>query len=171
MISPRRLAVVGISTVALFAGLAFSATASPRRYSVTVLSTLGGDFANAGGLNNSGAVAGEATLPGQDVFSPQGLDHAFLWHRGAIIDLGTLGGPNSYVQPDYPVNDSGIVAGYSQTSTPDPNGEDICDLIQGRAPPVRRHTPCCGGTASRSTSARSAARTATLPSTSTTADR
>lgn len=88
------------------------------RYSVKVLGTLGGS--QAGGRNNSGSVAGFSTLPGdQNV-------HAFLEQKGVMTDLGTLGGPNSFTSEDYPLSDWGAVSGFSETSTPDPNGEDFC---------------------------------------------
>jgi probable HAF family extracellular repeat protein len=50
---------------------------------------------------------------------------AFLWSKGVITDLGSLGGPISltFTKP----NERGEVAGYSNTSAPDPNGEDFCN--------------------------------------------
>src|SRR5215472_1292726 len=48
--------------------------------------------------------------------------HAALWRQGALTDLGTLGGPNSAVTFSVK-SDLGIVAGISQTGTPDPLGE------------------------------------------------
>jgi hypothetical protein len=42
-----------------------------------------------------------------------------------MTDLGTLEGPNSAV--DWPVKDDrGLIAGYAETSTPDPLGDDSC---------------------------------------------
>jgi len=89
-------------------------------YTVTVLGTLGGTFSQSGGLNNRGSIAGFSALLGDQTV------HAFLWRNGMFTDLGTLGGPNSFTSEDVPLNDRGAVTGYSDTSTPDPNGEDVC---------------------------------------------
>jgi probable HAF family extracellular repeat protein len=45
--------------------------------------------------------------------------------RYRVIDLGTLGGPNSAETVEFPyVNDAGLVVGFADTATPDPdNGE------------------------------------------------
>jgi uncharacterized membrane protein len=40
-----------------------------------------------------------------------------------MIDLGTLGGPNSFGSN---TNESGMIVGQAETSTPDPLGEDYC---------------------------------------------
>jgi hypothetical protein len=40
---------------------------------------------------------------------------------GLTIDLGTLGGPNSWRNQR-----SGEAVGKAETSVPDPNGEDVC---------------------------------------------
>lgn len=89
-------------------------------YSVVDLGTLGGSysFAPDDAPNEKGEVNGFSTLPGDIVI------HAFRWHDGRMIDLGTLGGPNS--ASPFPLNDWGAVPGYSDTTTPDPNGEDYC---------------------------------------------
>jgi len=44
---------------------------------------------------------------------------------GFKLDLGTLGGQNSWMNWGQ-INDWGQVVGFSETSVPDPNGEDIC---------------------------------------------
>ena len=44
---------------------------------------------------------------------------------GFNLDLGTLGGPNSWMNFGE-INDFGQVVGDSETAVPDPNGEDIC---------------------------------------------
>jgi probable HAF family extracellular repeat protein len=44
---------------------------------------------------------------------------------GFNLDLGTLGGPNSWMNWGE-INDFGQVVGDSETAVPDPNGEDIC---------------------------------------------
>ena len=46
---------------------------------------------------------------------------------GFTLDLGTLGGPNSWDNPfGGEINDRGEAVGYSETSVPDPDGEDVC---------------------------------------------
>jgi len=90
-------------------------------YALKVLPTLGGTFGYAGAINNRGSVVGNSTLPSDNVL------HAFLWQNGVMTDLGTLGGPNSWTSnPANGVNDRGAVSGYSDTTTPDPNGESAC---------------------------------------------
>jgi probable HAF family extracellular repeat protein len=91
---------------------------TPPNYTVTDLGTLGGTMTYPGEINNNGEVTGASTLPGDTVF------HAFLWKNGEMTDLGTLGGPNSAA--GYRPSESGVVGGWSEISTPDPNGEDWC---------------------------------------------
>ena len=45
--------------------------------------------------------------------------------NGFKLDLGTLGGTNTWMTWGE-INDRGQIVGYSETSEPDPNGEDIC---------------------------------------------
>lgn len=94
-----------------------SNTRHHHHYKLTILPTLGGTFGEAWGVNNSGSIDGHSTLPLDEVY------HAFLWRKGVITDLGTLGGPNS--NQGF-LNDQGEVSGASDTSIPDPNGEDFC---------------------------------------------
>ncbi len=91
-------------------------------YTVIDLGTLGGTFSGAedDAPNQSGQVDGYSTLPGDNVL------HAFLWSRGSMIDLGTLGGPNSAAI--WQLNDWGAVPVVSDTTTPDPNQENYCSL-------------------------------------------
>jgi len=92
------------------------------------LGTFGGTESLAGGLNQRGWVVGGAENTEPDPFNFGGnvvgglpsptAWHAFLWTGGAIQDLGTLGGPDSFAEH---VNDKGEVAGISFTnSTPNP---------------------------------------------------
>jgi probable HAF family extracellular repeat protein len=89
------------------------------RYVVKDLGTLGGTFSYGEGINNKGWVTGTASLR-QDK-----AQRAFFWKKGHKIDLGTLGGPNSKIVLGKP-NEKGAVAGYAETSNPDPLGEDFC---------------------------------------------
>jgi probable HAF family extracellular repeat protein len=101
------------------------APASPARpqakhahYSASELKTLGGSFGIGDGINNRGWVTGQSGLS-------SGVAHAALWTKGQIVDLGTLGGPNSYVP--FPIkSNAGDVAGASDTTIIDPYGENFC---------------------------------------------
>jgi probable HAF family extracellular repeat protein len=88
-------------------------------YTVKVLSALGGTSGVGNSVNNHGWVTGAANLTGDTT------EHAALWRDGVITDLGTLGGPDSFINA--PVkNESGEGAGFAETSTPDPLGETFC---------------------------------------------
>jgi len=54
------------------------------QYTITDLGTLGGSYAYARGINNSGQVAGYSYLTGNS------SAHAFLYDGGVMIDLNTL---------------------------------------------------------------------------------
>jgi probable HAF family extracellular repeat protein len=114
-----------ITAVTLFTALAVPVPLAAQeekdkkrlRYTVADIGTLGGTFGEANAVNNKGWVVGDANLPGDTV------RHAFRWRKGLIKDLTTLGGPNSIA---FSLNERGEVSGYSDTSTPDPLGEDFC---------------------------------------------
>ena len=116
--------LVRISTMTLLLALAIPVgmaaqgqNQQPNDYVVAELGTLGGTNGFANAVSNKGSVAGAATLLGDTV------SHAFLWRKGLIKDLGTLGGPNSGAAS---LNEEDEVTGSSDTSTPDPLGEDFC---------------------------------------------
>lgn len=89
------------------------------------LGTLGGNQSVAWAINNRGQIAGGAlnTVPDSYQFGvsfPYGATqvHAFLWQQGVMMDLGTLGGPDS--NPFF-LNERGDVTGLSYTnSIPNP---------------------------------------------------
>jgi probable HAF family extracellular repeat protein len=112
--------VVFVAT--LLAGLAYggafeaSQPSQPTKYQVTNLASLGGTISRGNSINNRSWVAGYSNLSGNQ------SRHASLWRSGSLLDLGTLGGPNSSVA--WPVkNNIGLIAGIAQTDTPDPLGE------------------------------------------------
>jgi probable HAF family extracellular repeat protein len=123
----RYLKTMTVAVFAFVAALAIPAAMDAQallrqppkaRYTVRDLGTLGGSAAEPGGVSNTDWVEGWSLLPGD------AISHVFLWHDGVMRDLGTLGGPNSSTV--FRPNDGGDVGGYSEISTPDPNGEDFC---------------------------------------------
>jgi probable HAF family extracellular repeat protein len=91
------------------------------------LGTLGGNESQADAINDRGQIAGFAANTVPDSFpSPLGApgfgtqQRAFLWEKGVMRDLGTLGGPDADALL---MNDRGQIAGISYTSsTPNPSG-------------------------------------------------
>lgn len=70
------------------------------------LGTLGGGFSIANAINNTGQLAGAASLAGNTA------THAFRYERASMQDLGTLGGAFSWATA---INDRGSVVGASTT--------------------------------------------------------
>jgi probable HAF family extracellular repeat protein len=114
-----RLPFVSLGLLTIFAGLGQSQEAQvPQhpRYKVTDLGTLGGNFSQAFGMSNSGAVGGAATLA-------NGQMHPFVWVNGVMMDLGLLGGSNGAAQNPTVSLETPM---WSELSTLDPLGEDFC---------------------------------------------
>jgi len=80
-------------------------------------SSLGGSVSVGTSINNRDWVAGFSNEPGDS------SRHAALWRHGSIIDLRTLGGPNSSVQ--WPgLNHRGTIVGIAETAETDSLNED-----------------------------------------------
>lgn len=90
--------------------------AAQTRYRIVPLPSLGGTASAAAGINDRAWVTGNSNLPGDVV------THATLWRNGTVLDLGTVGGPNSAIS--WPVKNSrGVLAGISETAQINPLGE------------------------------------------------
>jgi probable HAF family extracellular repeat protein len=86
------------------------------QYRVSNLNSLGGTSSGGNSINNRTWVAGYSRLPDNQ------SRHAALWRHRSLLDLGTLGGPNSSVTWNVK-NTEGIIVGISQTAAPEPLGE------------------------------------------------
>jgi probable HAF family extracellular repeat protein len=98
------------------------------------LGTLGNDnMSCAMTLNDRGWTAiqdGNAPAGQQDAITKllNGRDAIVI--DGVQVDLGTLGGENSFMNWGE-INDRGQIVGYSETAALDPNGEDVCGFGTG----------------------------------------
>ena len=123
----RNLWMPLLTTVAL---VCFGDAAAHVRYIVTDLGSEGNDdLGCAMALNDQGwtEIMAGVLDPTQVDFSgaPILSGRALIDVDGFKTDLGTLGGPNSWMMWGE-INDSGQAVGDSETAAPDPNGEDIC---------------------------------------------
>lgn len=99
------------------------------------LGTLGGNEGLAVDINERGQVVGATANGIPDAFSIFGWGtqmRAFLWQKGEMRDLGTLGGPDAIATF---VNERGQVAGVSYV---DHGPVPVCDLLNG-GPGVPTH--------------------------------
>src|SRR5215472_11827323 len=114
----------------------FSDAVAQTSYTVTDLGTLqNGNIRCAMALNNHGwtLIMDGNAVPGQqdNVFGKLLSGRAVINIDGLLIDLGTLGGPNSWMNWGG-INDRGQAVGMAETSVPDPNGEDVCGFGTGK---------------------------------------
>jgi len=115
-------------TVTIVLGCSSDAFAQVR-YQVTDLGGLNDwNLACAMSLNNKGwteIMAGELDPLSNSTTAPLVKGRAVVDVDGLKIDVGTLGGKNTWMNWGQ-INDRGETVGFSETSVPDPNGEDFC---------------------------------------------
>jgi probable HAF family extracellular repeat protein len=134
MSTHKRLRNFWIPWVTTIVLACFSNAVAQTSYKVTDLGTLGNDnMSCAMTLNNRGwtAIQDGNAVPGhQDQITKllNGRDAIVI--NGAQVDLGTLGGENSFMNWGE-INDRGQIVGYSETDALDPNGEDVCGFGTG----------------------------------------
>ena len=123
----RNFWILWVTTIVL---ACFSNAVAQASYKVTDLGAEGNDnLGCAMSVNNEGwteIMAGNLPPGQQDSLFGKLLNgRALIDVDGFKFDLGTLGGPNSWMNWGE-INDFGQIVGYSETAVPDPNGEDIC---------------------------------------------
>jgi probable HAF family extracellular repeat protein len=161
----RRQVFASLGVVALLAlagvphggaAAAGSDEAAHYAYRLVILGSLGGTNSFGAGVIDEGWIAGSSVLANNTQF------RATLWtlNPKLTIDIGTLGGPNSSAGAFK--DDRGLVAGSSDTATPDPLGENFCgdnsgDLCEAflwqRGSSLSPLPPLAGGNNSASISA------------------
>jgi probable HAF family extracellular repeat protein len=118
-----KLSSLSVGLAASLATVAAPAAQAPGcekpQYTVTDLGVLGkGNNATSNDMNSIGWVAGQSNLV------PNGPQHSFLWYgAGPLVDIGTLGGPNSGAGGP---NLYGEAAIGSELAVKDPDNEDFC---------------------------------------------
>ena len=130
MSTPRHLRnfwMLWITTIVL---ACFSNAVAQVSYTVTDLGAEGNDdLGCAMSLNNQGwtEIMAQNVEAGQvdSIFGKLLSGRALIDIDGFKSDLGTLGGTNTSMNWGE-INDFGQVVGFSETSVPDPNGEDVC---------------------------------------------
>ncbi len=125
--STRRLWIPWVATIVL---ACFSNALAQARYKIKDLGTNNSadNFSMAMGLNNRGwaeNMDGTVNPPINNLGTSVARGRAVIGINGFNLDLGTLGGPNSWINWGG-INDRGQAVGMSETSVPDPDGEDVC---------------------------------------------
>jgi len=126
----RRLRNFWILWVTTLVLACFSDAFAQTSYRVTDLGTLGNDnLSCAMSVNNQGLVLFQdaSMVPGEQDNAGGKILKArdAIGINGSQVDLGTLGGENSWMNWGE-INDRAQIVGYSETAVLDPNGEDVC---------------------------------------------
>ena len=126
----RRLQTYWILWVTTIVLACFSNAVAQARYRVTDLGTdkSSDNFSMVMGLNNQGwaeNMDGFVNPPITSTSTTIANGRAVIGINGFNIDLGTLGGKNSWTNYGG-INDRGEAVGLAETSVPDPDGEDMC---------------------------------------------
>ena len=126
----RRLRNFWILWVTTLVLACFSNAFAQTSYKVTDLGALGNDnLGCAMSINNEGwtVIQDASMVPGQQDNAGGTILKArdAIGINGSQMDLGTLGGQNSWMNWGE-INDRAQIVGYSETAVLDPNGEDVC---------------------------------------------
>src|SRR5215470_4215598 len=131
MSSLRQLRNFCTPWVTMIVLLCFSDGLAQTSYTVTDLGALPNDnLSCAMALNNQGwtlVMDGVLDPVSNSLSANMVKGRAVINIDGVKIDLGTLGGPNENSWMNWGgINDRGEAVGMSETSVPDPDGEDFC---------------------------------------------
>ena len=123
----RNFWILWVTTLVL---ACFSNAFAQVSYKVTDLGALGNDnLGCAMSINNEGltVIQDASMVPGQQDNAGGTILKArdAIGINGSQVDLGTLGGENSWMNWGE-INDRAQIVGYSETAVLDPNGEDVC---------------------------------------------
>ena len=127
LIQSQNFRILWVTTIALAcSGNAFA----QQSYKITDLGTnkSSDNFSMVMGLNNQGwaeNMDGFVNPPITSTSTTIANGRAVIGIYGFNIDLGTLGGKNSWTNYGG-INDRGEAVGLAETSVPDPDGEDMC---------------------------------------------
>jgi probable HAF family extracellular repeat protein len=125
----RQLRIFRIPVAATFVLACSSNAFAQTSYKIADQGTLEDDnFGMVMGLNNEGwtqNMDGNVNPPITSTSTTLVSGRAVINVHGLNIDLGTLGGKNSWTNYGG-INDHGEAVGFAETSVPDPDGEDMC---------------------------------------------